>query len=223
MWTHLFEPHSSYLTHPEFPTKLSGVAGLEEKYDFEIAFADLWIGKLLAALEQMGLANDTAIVVHADHGEAWGEHRLYFHGQDLTEEQLRVPLVIAVPGREPIVSDDEAALVDVGPTLLELVGLPVSAAFRGRSLLPAIEGRKLAPRPLFGELLPATAWPKHETMIVDGRWKLTHKITDRRWELHDLADDPRQQRDRAANATGDVAATVERLKERLRRFEEQHH
>ena len=44
---------------------------------------------------------DTAIVVMADHGEAWGEHKVYFHGQDLFDEQLRVPLIIAVPGQAP--------------------------------------------------------------------------------------------------------------------------
>src|SRR4030095_16614308 len=97
-----------------------------------------------------------------DHGEAWGEHKVYFHGQDLTEEQLRVPLIIAVPGRKPVVVEDEAAVGDVSATALDLVGLTPPAAFRGRSLLPAVEGKALPPRPLFAELLPATAWPKHE-------------------------------------------------------------
>src|SRR5207249_10724136 len=117
--------HSSYMEHPEFPTHLSKVAGLEERYDYEIAFVDLWIGKLMAALAQSGLDRHTAVVIVADHGEAWGEHKRFFHGQDLTEEQLRVPLIIAVPGRAPLVADDEVALVDVGPSLLDLRALPV--------------------------------------------------------------------------------------------------
>ncbi|MBN2573471.1 MAG: sulfatase-like hydrolase/transferase, partial [Deltaproteobacteria bacterium] len=55
LWTHLFEPHSSYMPHPEFPTKLSGLPGLEEKYDYEIAYDDLWIGKILQTLDETKL------------------------------------------------------------------------------------------------------------------------------------------------------------------------
>jgi arylsulfatase A-like enzyme len=220
LWTHLFEPHSSYMEHPEFPTSLRGVAGLEEKYDYEIAFVDRWVGKILAALEQSGLARDTAVVVWADHGEAWGEHKRFFHGQDLTEEQLRVPLIIAVPGQAPAMVDDEVALVDIGPTLLDLAGLPVPAAFRGRSLLPRLVGKPLPPRPVFAELLPATAWPHHEVMMVDGGRKLTHRITDRRYDLHDLRTDPKQLHNLADDPNH--AKLLEQLKAQLLRFEEGH-
>lgn len=218
LWTHLFEPHSSYMEHAEFPTTLSGVQGLEEKYDYEIAFADLWVGKIMAALEETGLARNTAVVVFGDHGEAWGEHKLYFHGQDLTEEQLRVPLIIAVPGHKPVVVDDEVALLDMGPTLVDLVGATPPASFRGRSLLPAIEGKLLAPRPIFAELLPATAWPRHEVMVVSGGKKLTHKITDRRFELHDLAADPKQRKNLAEDPA--YQKVLEELRGLLLTFEE---
>jgi arylsulfatase A-like enzyme len=218
LWTHLFEPHSRYVEHDEFPVTLKGLPGLEEKYDYEIAFVDRWVAKIFAALDETGLAGNTAVVVIADHGEAFGEHKVYFHGQDLSEEQLRVPFIVAIPGRAPRVRDDEVALVDVGPTLLDLVGLPVPATMRGRSLLPALDGKELTARPIFGELLPATSWPKHETMMVDGDKKLTHKITERRWELHDLRADPRQQK----NLADDPAhrAALEKLKAKLLAFEE---
>jgi hypothetical protein len=218
LWTHLFEPHSSYLTHPEFPTSLRGVEGLEEKYDYEVAFVDLWFGKILAALDEAGLRKNTAVVVFADHGEAWGEHKFFFHGQDLTEEQLRVPLILAVPGRKPVVVDHPVALIDVGATLVDLVGLEPPAAFRGQSLLPAIDGKSLPERPIFGELLPATAWPKHETMMVEGNYKITHKITDRRWELHDLAADPGQRADLSRDAKH--TARFEELRKKLLAAEE---
>jgi arylsulfatase A-like enzyme len=219
LWTHLFEPHSSYMEHPEFPTSGGrGAAALEEKYDYEIAYVDRWVGKILAALDQTGLAESTAVVVWADHGEAWGEHKRFFHGQDLTEEQLRVPLIIAVPGQTPATVEDEVGLVDVAPTLLDLVGLPAPATFRGRSLLPRVRGKPLPPRPVFAELLPASAWPRHETMIVDRGRKLTHRISDRRWDLHDLHNDPKQHR----NLIDDPRhrRMAEELKGRLLRFEE---
>jgi arylsulfatase A-like enzyme len=218
LWTHLFEPHSSYMEHPEFPVTLTKVAGLEERYDYEIAFVDLWIGKIIKALEETGLDKTTTVVVWADHGEAWGEHKRYFHGQDLTEEQLRVPLIIAVPGRAPVVAEDEVALVDVGPTLLDLVGVPAPRVFRGRSLLPRIDGKPLPPRPLFAELLPATAWPHHEVMMVDRGRKITHRISDRRWDLFDLKADPQQQHN-LADDPGHAKMLAE-LRAKLLAFEE---
>ena len=220
LWTHLFEPHSSYMTHKEFPTSLSGVSGLMEKYDYEIAYVDLWVGKLLAALEELGLARDTAVVIAADHGEAWGEHKVYFHGQDLFDEQLRVPLIVVVPGAKPRVVEDDVALVDVGPTVLDLVGVAPPAAMRGRSLLPAVRGEPLpAPaHPIFGELLPATAWPHHAAMMVNGRYKIIHRISDRRWELYDLRRDPGEKTNLAAAPA--AAATFAALRDKLLAFEE---
>jgi choline-sulfatase len=222
LWTHLFEPHSSYMTHKEFPTSLSGVPGLMEKYDYEIAFCDQWVGKLIEAVKQLGLADNTAIVVVADHGEAWGEHKAYFHGTDLYDEQLRVPMIFVVPGHAPAVVDDPVALVDVAPTLIDLVGAPIPAAMRGRSLLPTILKGKAAPAPpprqIFGEMLPATAWPHHATMMLDDGHKLIHRVSDRRWELYDLRADPGEKRN-LADVPAD-AKLLEALRAKLLAFEE---
>ncbi len=219
LWTHLFEPHSSYMPHKEFPTTLTGVPGLMEKYDYEIAFADLWLGKLLDAVKQLGLADDTAVVVMADHGEAWGEHKAYFHGTDLFDEQMRVPLVIAVPGQKPHVFDDQVALVDVGPTLLDMVGVAPFPTMRGHSLLPLLEGKPRATHPIFSEMLPATAWPHHAVMMVDGTYKLIHRVSDRRWELYDLGADPTEQHNLADAPAS--RAVFEGLRAKLVAFEEQ--
>ncbi len=218
LWTHLFEPHSSYMPHKEFPTSSSGVAGLQEKYDYEIAYADLWVGKLLAAVAEMGLADDTAVVVMADHGEAWGEHKAYFHGSDLFDEQLRVPLIIAVPGRAPRKIDDRVALVDVAPTLIEMVGGAPPATMRGHSLLPLLEGKPRAAQPIVSELLPATAWPHHAVMMVDGKHKIIHRVSDRRWELYDLDADPHEQHN-LADVPGS-RAVFEALRAKLVAIEE---
>ena len=220
MWTHLFEPHSSYMTHKEFPTSLSGVQGLMEKYDFEIAYTDIWLGKLLDAVKEAGLADNTAIVIMADHGEAWGEHKNYFHGQDLFDEQLRVPLIIDIPGQGARRIDDPVSLVDVGPTLLDLVGAPIPDNMRGRSLMPYIDGQGTPPgaRPIFSELMPATAWPHHAAMMVDGNHKLIHRISDRRWELYDLKADAGEKKN-LADAPA-AAATFAALRAKLLAFEE---
>jgi arylsulfatase A-like enzyme len=219
LWTHLFEPHSSYLPHDEFPSTLSGMPGLVEKYDYEIAFADMWLGKLLDAVRELGLADDTAVVVMADHGEAWGEHKAYFHGTDLFDEQMRVPLVIMIPGHAARVIDDPVALMDVGPTLLDMVGAPAPESMRGRSLLPLLEGKPRARDLVVSELLPATAWPHHAVMMVDGDHKIIHRLTERRWELYDLAADPGEQHDLADDPGS--AAIFRALRAKLVAFEEQ--
>lgn len=218
LWTHLFEPHSSYMPHAEFPATLSGVQGLEEKYDYEIAFADQWIGKIFKTLEETKLAQDTTIVVFGDHGEAWGEHKVYFHGQNLTEEQLRVPLIIAIPGRKPVVSDQEVGLIDVGPTLVDLIGVKPPANLHGRSLLPIIQGESLSPRPIFSELLPSTATPDHEVVMIDHGKKLVHKVSGHRFELFDLETDPKQLKSVAEDPG--YQKTFAELKAKLLAFEE---
>ncbi|MES1209829.1 MAG: sulfatase-like hydrolase/transferase, partial [Pseudomonadota bacterium] len=218
LWTHLFEPHSSYMPHKEFPTSLSGMPGLIEKYDYEIAFTDLWVKKLFDALHAAGLDRDTAVVVMADHGEAWGEHKAYFHGTDLYDEQTRVPLIIAVPGQTPRVVDQDAKLVDVAPTLLDLVGAPVPANMRGRSLLPAIEGKPLPAAPVYAELMPATAWPHQASMMVADGHKLIHRISERRWEMYDLGRDPGEKNNLAEQPARE--ALFAQLKAKLVAFEE---
>ncbi|HWM88693.1 MAG TPA: sulfatase-like hydrolase/transferase, partial [Kofleriaceae bacterium] len=82
LFVHLFEPHSTYMVHEEFP--LPSGAGLSDKYEMEIAFADRWTGRILDAIEKNGLADRTLVVALSDHGEALGVHRvagqkMYFH------------------------------------------------------------------------------------------------------------------------------------------------
>jgi choline-sulfatase len=218
LWTHLFEPHSSYMPHKEFPTSLSGVPGLMEKYDYEIAFTDLWVKKLFDEIKALGLDKDTAVIVCADHGEAWGEHKQFFHGTDLYDEQMRVPLIIAIPGQAPAVINDDVELVDLAPTLVDLVGASIPPAMRGRSLLPRIEGKPLPQAPIFSEMMPATAWPHQAAMMVDGDHKIIHRISDRRWELYDLKRDPGEKTNLAANPAD--AALFESLRAKMIAFEE---
>ena len=141
LWTHFFEPHSRYMEHDEFPVHDGGLKGLEEKYDGEVSFADKYIGEVLDALDKSGQAKDTAVVIFSDHGEAFGEHRfggerMYFHGQTLYDELLRVPLMIRVPGVAPRVVDGNVMLLDLGAD-------PVRP---GQGAARAVDARPLAPR-----------------------------------------------------------------------------
>ncbi|RMH41988.1 MAG: hypothetical protein D6689_09535 [Deltaproteobacteria bacterium] len=220
LFVHLFEPHSRYMTHDEFPVTERGIPGLVQKYDYEIAYTDRWIGRILDAIDRHGLSDTTAVVVVSDHGEAFGVHRvagknMYFHGQTLYDELLRVPLIARVPGVAPRRVDDPVMLIDVAPTLAELMGAEVPPAFAGRSLVPYLAGEPVDPRPAFAELLPAPSWNHEWKMMVtaDGRWKIIYRISDNRWELYDLADDPEERVDRFAADPARAAALRDRLLE----------
>jgi choline-sulfatase len=214
VFVHLFEPHSTYLEHEGFPITEHGTAGLMQKYDYEIAFVDGYVGKILDALEQNHLADNTMVVLLADHGEAFGVHKvagqkMFFHGQTLYDELLRVPLLMRVPGVAPAAVDDVVSLLDVAPTLADALGIDVPASFMGRSLVPRLLGQDLPARPAFAELMSAPSW-KHEGRAVvseDGAWKLIQR--DGSFELYDLAADPEERND-LYQARPEVAAELEK-------------
>jgi arylsulfatase A-like enzyme len=208
MWVHLFEPHSTYMEHEGWPITERGTAGLVQKYDYEIAFVDGYVGQILDSLAASGLAESTIVVVVADHGEAFGTHtfagqKMFFHGQTLYDELLRIPLVVRVPGRPAGQSDALVQLIDVAPTVLDAVGVALPPSFQGRSLVPALRGEPLAGKPAFAELIPYPSW-NHEGRAVisaDGRWKLFDRVSDGRKELYDLAEDPEEKKDRFRDDT----------------------
>ncbi|MFO0983859.1 MAG: sulfatase-like hydrolase/transferase [Planctomycetota bacterium] len=112
-----------------------------------VEFLDHEIGNLVAAIDRLGLAEQTYIGFTSDHGEAFGEHGFYGHGMDLHEEQLRVPLFLAGPELEPGVVGDPVENRRLFATVLDLAGLDLAAAPRpGCSALPrATSPRSAAP------------------------------------------------------------------------------
>jgi arylsulfatase A-like enzyme len=200
LWTHFFEPHSRYMEHAEFPTHSSGLKGLEEKYDGEVSFVDGHVGQIIENLKKTGLWDTTAVVVFSDHGEAFGEHRfggerMYFHGQTLYDELLRVPLLVRVPKLQPRMVDSPVMLVDLGPTLVDLFKVKRPPSFHGRSLLPALLGEALPERPVYAELLPAPSWNHRWRALIAGGKKLIEKLSENSSELYDLSADATEQRD----------------------------
>ncbi len=213
MFVHLFEPHSSWVEHEGMPPITEkGTKAHAQRYDYEIAYVDGWIGKVLDAVERAGLAEDTVIVLMSDHGESFGDHSFagesMFHGTNLYDEQLRVPFAFRVPGAAARKVEGVVQLLDLAPTITDLVGAGPSPAWLGRSLAPAIRGEVLPPLPAFAELLAYPGWD-HELKTViagDGGKKLIHVISQRRFELYDLVADPQEKQD----IYGDPAAKTAR-------------
>ncbi len=181
-----------------------GLAYLEALYDAEIREVDAALGEVLAFLEAEGLTENTIVLFTSDHGEEFLDHGSLRHGYRLYEESVRVPLVLAVPGRAAQRVDRVVAHhVDLAPTVLETLGLPVPEEWRGRNLLRAMEDGAGEPG-----VFVSTDWRDLERRAVRrGEWKLiAHEDQDRRHLFH-LGDDPDERHDRIG-AHPDIAEAL---------------
>jgi arylsulfatase A-like enzyme/Tfp pilus assembly protein PilF len=210
-WLHLYDPHEPYRPpHPFrdlFPS---------DPYEGEIAFTDAIVASVLDRLQQAGLLDRTLVVVTGDHGESLGEHGETTHSMFVYEGAIRVPLIFWRPGFVPSgrVVADPVRLVDVAPTILDLLGLPALQAPHARSLVPLLEGRSNGPPPpAYSEtLLPKfyMNWAPLRS-LRDGRYKL---IDAPRPELYDLVTDPGE----SHNLYGERRPTADALREGLGRL-----
>jgi hypothetical protein len=163
------------------------------RYDGEIRDADEALGRFLDGLRARGLYEDAAIVVTGDHGEEFHDHGGRYHGHTLYEEQLRIPLVMKLPGTEARARRVESlvALEDALPTVAEAIGWSVPAGLQGRSLLRAIRGDGAVRE----EVAASTRLDgAHAYALVTGEHKLIQQVTPRRRTLlFDLVSDPGEQ------------------------------
>lgn len=104
-----------------------------------VAMIDHEIGRILATLEELGLAGNTAVMFTADHGEFTGAHRLNDKGPAMYEDIYRIPAIMALPGGEARVRNEFVSLMDFTATFLDIAGAPTDE-MRGQSLLPLAEG-----------------------------------------------------------------------------------
>ncbi len=193
-WAHLSDPHHPYHSHTGSGDTGSS-EGEFERYWQEVAWTDRQIGRVIHAVEGLPEArrNRTAVIVTADHGEAFGEHGHYQHSTDLWEEHIRVPLLIWVPGVEHRRIDTPRSLVDITPTILDLVrasypqhGSP--DALSGSSLVPDLLGFPPQARLVYAEL-PIESHARADCrVLVDGTWKL--RLHGPEVSLFDLQTDP---------------------------------
>ena len=125
-------------------------------YDAELVEVDTGMAELQKALEESGDWDDSWVVITGDHGEEFGEHGAIGHGENVHAETTWVPLVIRPPkGVEfkPGRVATPVSLVDVPVTILAALGRAVPSAMQGRSLLPALQGQDLDPKPVLTETL----------------------------------------------------------------------
>jgi arylsulfatase A-like enzyme len=137
LWVHYYDPHAEYRPPEEFREG--------DPYDGEIAYMDSQIARLIEAIETAG--EPVLVIAAGDHGEAFGEHSEYGHSRLLYETTQRVPLLLWSPGSIPgggIVNDAVVGLVDVFPTVLDLLDIPAPDGIDGVSLRLARERKDRA-------------------------------------------------------------------------------
>ena len=208
LWLHYFDPHYRYRAH-EREAAVFGDEDDHALYRGEIAFTDRHMGRVLDALERLRLADDSIVVLTADHGEEWLDHGGLQHGHTLYRELVRVPLLVRAPGLAPRRAEERVSLIDLAPTLLDLLGVDPLAESPGRSLLPALHGRSLADVPVLAELGVNARRP--QVALGLGRHKLIVHEAEDRAELYDLAEDPLESRDVAEERPDVVESMLDEL------------
>jgi arylsulfatase A-like enzyme/Flp pilus assembly protein TadD len=187
LWVHLYDAHTPYQPPHPYAERYRGRA-----YDGEIAFADAQVGRLMTALTRNGLLEKSLVVLASDHGESLGEHGEKTHGFFIYNTTLHVACIIKVPDVAARVITDEVSLVDVMPTVLQAVRIPIPASVQGRSLLSLVAGRKAeGASNLYAESYPPLlhfGWNSLRSVQSHG-WKY---IETTRPELYDTRADPQE-------------------------------
>jgi choline-sulfatase len=187
-WFHFLDPHDRYMPHEKDKEPIFYGKSMRDRYDAEVTFTDRHVGKLLDFIAQRPWAKHTAIIVTADHGEAFGEHGQYAHGFELWENLVRVPLLISVPGAAPRKIDAARSAVDLAPTILDLFGVAIPPSMTGKSLVSEVRGGPADARDVLIDL-PATSDNDRRRALVHGDLKVIGSGSSDLVQVYDLKSD----------------------------------
>lgn len=187
-WVHVFDPHSPYKPPAEFAGKSP------RPYDDEVSWVDHALEPLLTHLAT--LSRPTTVIVTSDHGESLGEHGEETHGMFAYEATLRVPLIVATIQPAGVTArtrgttiDTPARHIDIAPTVLDAVGVPVDATWLGTSLRPLITDGDGPDRPSYFESMTfnlVRGWAPLRGVLQERTKYIDQPIP----EIYDLAADP---------------------------------
>jgi choline-sulfatase len=215
-----------YMPDPHHPYREHGFGigefgeGPEGRYDQEIAFSDRYVGFLAGFLIYSGLWDDTIFIVTSDHGEEFGEHGGKKHARTCYRESTHVPLVVHIPGIEAQRIAQPVSLIDIVPTILELLGeRDAEDELDGQSLLVPVlaPGRASPDRPILCSVVSQRAKQGHffRRAVRSGKWLLVHEMISGRYELYDTVADPDEQQDLYSKMATDPS--IEALRDTLAR------
>jgi hypothetical protein len=179
--------HHPYAAPGRWPFELTGDFG---RYLNSLHYGDAALGEFLNGLRSRKLDDRTLFVVHADHGEAFGQHPDNFaHSLFIYDENIRVPYLIAAPGllSAHVRATHVASVIDTTPTVLDLLGYPAAVDHQGSSLLGP------GTRPAFFFTDYSLGW----LGLRDSCWKYLYEVDSDRSKLFDVCNDPDEKRDRS--------------------------
>ncbi len=205
LFAHLLEPHAPYDAGGEREDP-------QQAQLAEIELCDKAIGRLVAALKAKGLWDRTVLIVGADHGEGFNKHAgIEFHNKAVYEEIAHVPMLFRVPGVAPRRVTTLVSSIDLGPTVVDLFGVPTPGSSMGQSLVPLLVGQDVVlDRPIIASTMPSRferqayyKWP----------YKSIHNRHTNTVEVYDLLKDP----DEHDNIVDRVGRSLDHELQQLRR------
>jgi arylsulfatase A-like enzyme len=205
LWMHFYDPHLNFERHVEAPDFGSTQLDL---YDNEIWFADSHFGRVLDELRQLGLWDQTAIIVVGDHGESLGEHGIVAHGYHLYAPHTKVPFILRVPGLPAQRLTTPVGHVDLAPTMVNLARGPHEPSFLGRSLVDLLAGKPAPPTP--GPVFQEVSYEgnvKRRALVTATHHLIWNWTPDNTTECYDLAHDPGELKDLWGLAAGEPACS----------------
>ncbi|MBI4483022.1 MAG: sulfatase-like hydrolase/transferase [Acidobacteria bacterium] len=208
-WLHLFDPHHPYEPPEPYRSRYQG-----RPYDGEIAYTDAAVGRFLQGLRDQGLYQSSHVALLGDHGEGLGEHQEQTHGFFIYDSTLRIPLILRLAGSGAPRGKKVDGLVrsiDVMPTLLQALGLPIPDEVQGRGLLASVLGKASPALDLYCETyLPRLHFNWSE---LRGYRTGMHKFIEApKPELYHVARD----REETRNVWASERALTNQLRQRLR-------
>ena len=198
---------------------ITDIEYIKAQYDGEIRYVDDRLGRLVKALEEEGVLDDTFLVITSDHGESLGEHSIYFDHASVYEDTVHVPLIIHWKDSRARRVRTFVQHIDFAPTILELAGLETQPEMQGRSLAPLLRGDVETHRD--AAYVNQGLWQAKRAIITD-RWKYTRCIDEGFWpcppeELYDISNDPCE----LSELSGKYPDILDGLALRLRRWEDE--
>ena len=204
------DPRPARTAQPGDSARVEKTAWAVNAYDGGLAFLDRELGRLLADLERRGLLDSTIVIITSDHGEEFGEHGLFDHGNSLYRQAMQVPLVVRAPARFPAGArvGTPVSLRDLPATILDLTGIRGGPEFPGQSLVRTL-GDTLPPDSLLGGVRRAIRQPEfypaaqgNLAVITSEGLRYIRNLDTRDERLFDFERDPRELHDLIGDSAG---------------------